>query len=231
MKQLKQDLQKIVALKRRRHHPLVHAVHKAYGISRKTLFYVKEYGSHSNVPRTIIKESLKILLLASIISLAGGTAIEQIKLMFVAMIPLIILLPALNDMIGDYGSIVSSRVATMLHEGKIRGNWHKNKEIRKLFNQILFVAVTMAVLSAGASLLLAHLSGFDSSISVSIKVFVIAIVDVALLVTLLSSIAVTAGIYYFRKKEDPNNMLIPITTSVADFANMIILSVLFLVLF
>ena len=120
MKNLRYHLQKLKKLKRREFHPLLYTIHKQEKISKKTLFYMKEYGPHTNVPRTIIRESVKVLLFASLISSFGGFALEHIKVVFASITPLIILLPVLNDMIGDYGIIMSSRLATMLHEKKIK---------------------------------------------------------------------------------------------------------------
>ena len=120
MKNVRKHLEKLRKVKRSLYHPLIHKIHKKHKISKKTLFYVKEYGPHSNVPRTIIRESIRILLLASVISSFGGFALEDIKAIFIPIIPLVILLPTLNDMIGDYGTIVSCRFSTMLHEGKIK---------------------------------------------------------------------------------------------------------------
>jgi len=36
-------------------------------------------------------------------------------------------------------------------------------------------------------------------------------------------------VYYYKNNEDPNNFLIPITTSIADFGNMGILAVLIII--
>ncbi|MFH1294798.1 MAG: hypothetical protein ABIH90_02555, partial [Candidatus Aenigmatarchaeota archaeon] len=65
-------LEHIRRLKRKQYHPIIHTVHKTHKISKRTLFYIKEYGSDANVPRVIIRESLRILILASIISSVGG---------------------------------------------------------------------------------------------------------------------------------------------------------------
>ena len=161
---IKQEhLEQIQKIKRYKHHPLLHQIHKEHKISRKTLFYVKEYGPHSNATKTIIKESIKILVFASIISSFGGFAIENIKTVFVSIIPLVILLPTLNDMIGDYGTIISSRFSTMLHEGKVGKNPWKDKDVQELFVQIIAVAITMAILSAGAALIISNFSNYSIS--------------------------------------------------------------------
>ena len=68
-------LDNLKKIERHKHHPLIHHIHKKYGISKKTLFYVKEYGPKSNVSHTIIRESIKILLFASIVSALGGLAL------------------------------------------------------------------------------------------------------------------------------------------------------------
>jgi len=231
MKNVRQHLEKLRKISRKKYHPLIHKIHKKHKISKKTLFYVKEYGQHSNVPRTIIRESIKILMLASIISSFGGLSLEHIKTVFVSIYPLIILLPALNDMVGDYGTIVSSRFSTMLHEGKIKKDCWKNKELKKLLVQIIIISLLTAVFSSIIAMIISSLSNYAVGAATVYKIFSIAIIDVIFLVSTLFLISVYAGFYFFRKKEDPNNFLIPITTSIADFGNMIILSVLIMLFF
>jgi cation transporter-like permease len=231
MSQFRRHLEKLRKVKRKEHHPLIHAIHKKYNISKKTLFYVKEYGSHTNVPLTIIKESLGILILAAIISSAGGLAIERIKNVFIAIVPLIILLPTMNDMIGDYGTIISSRLSAMLHEGTIGKKWWLDSELMKLFKQVLIISLLTTLLSSAAALFLSAVSGYHLTSAISLKIMAIAFIDVSILVTILFFTAVMFGMYLFKVKEDPNNFLITITTSIADFGNMMILALLVTLLF
>ena len=232
LKRLPKALQKLTTIERHRHHPLLHHLHKKHGISRKTLLYVKEYGPHSHVARVIIKESLKVLLLASILSAFGGFALEEIKTLFVSIIPLVILLPALNDMIGDYGTIVSSRLSTMLHEGVVQKKWWQTAELKELFVQIAIISMITAALSAVIAMIIpVFTSGYEIAFENAIKIFVITIIDVAVLVLLLFFTSVYAGLRIYRKKEDPNNFLIPITTSIADFGNMAVLALLVMLFF
>lgn len=231
MKNIRPHLEKLRKVSRKKYHPLIHKIHKKHKISKKTLFYVKEYGQHSNVPKTIIRESIKILILASIISSFGGFALEHIKTIFVSIMPLIILMPTLNDMIGDYGTIVSSKFSAMLHEGKIKRDFWKNRELKKLLVQIIIISLMTAVFSSVIALIISSLSNYTVVAATVYKIFSIAIIDVIFLVSTLFLISAYAGLYYFRKKEDPNNFLIPITTSVADFGNMIILALLVLMFF
>jgi cation transporter-like permease len=223
-----QELQKI---KRFSYHPLVHHIYETHKISKKTLFYVKEYGEHTNVAKTIIKESLKILLLTSILSSIGGFTIEHIKTIFISIVPLVILLPALNDMVGDYGTILSSRFSTMLHKGTVGEKWWDNEELRLLFVQVLVIAILTTIISAAVALAISSFSGNQSSIEVAGKVFAVSLIDVCTLILLMFFVSISAGIYFFKRGEDPNNFLIPITTSIADFGNMILLSLLIIIIF
>lgn len=231
MNHIRKHLKKLQNIKRKSYHPLIHLIHKKHKISKKTLFYVKEYGPHTHVPRTIIKESVKILLFASIISSFGGLALEYIKELFISIIPLIILMPTLNGMIGGYGSIISSKFSTMLHEGKIKKDAYNNYELKKLFFEILSISMLTTLISIIVSFIISYFTGYNFNITSSLKIFFIVILDVLVLVMLLFFTSITAGIHFFKKKEDPNNFLIPITTSVADFGNMIILAILVIIFF
>jgi len=221
----------LASLPKKHFHHLQHKLHKEHRISRNTLFYMKEYGSHTNVPKTILKESIKILLLASLLSSIGGFALESIKSVLFSIIPLVILFPVLNDMIGDYGSIFSAKFSTMLHEGKIKASAFYSPELKKLFAQILVIAVITTLFSCLIAFSISFFSHSLFDYSVILKVLLIALLDVILLVSILFLVSIFGGLYFFKKKEDPSNFLIPITTSIADFGNILILSLLVILLF
>lgn len=229
MKQLKKHLEKIQGLKRKTYHPLLHEIHKKHKISKKTLFYIKEYGPHTHVFKTIVKESIKILLLASLISSFGGIALEEIKPILISLTPLIILLPVLNGMLGNYGTIISSRLATLIHEGKVKDS--KNLELKVLFKELILISFITTFLSTTLASIISLVSGYPLTLTIYLKLIAIILIDVFLIMLLLYSIALFSGLYFYRKKEDPNNFLIPITTSIADFANMILLFLLIILFF
>lgn len=217
--------------KRKKYSHLVHELRTNYRISRKTLFYVKEYGPHSHIASNIVKESINVLFLASIISSIGGFSLENIKTLFITLTPMVILLPALNDMIGDYGTIISSRFSTMLHEGKIVGKWWQHEDLQKLCIQIFLVAMITTIFGVLISIAISGFSSHSNFLEVTGKILAISVLDVILLISILILTAVIAGTYFYRRGEDPNNFLIPLTTSMADFGNMIILSLLIKFLF
>lgn len=232
MKERHEHLSELSKLKRKHYHPIQHEIHHAHKISRKTLFYIKEYSTETNAVKTIIWQSIGILLLASFISLSGGLTLENIKSSFISITPLIVLLPALNGMIGSFGTVIASRFSTMLFEGKIKKEWWKNRELNILFVQIIGISIVIALIAGIISLVFSWVfQGYQFSIGNTIKLMLIPIVDTLLLVLILFLVLIHAGNYYFKKQEDPNNFLIPIATSIADFGNMVILAILIVVLF
>lgn len=222
---------KIAKLRRKPHHPLVHHIHKKHNISYKTLVYMKEYGPKSHVSHVIIRESLKILILASILSSIGGFGLQSIQSKLLTILPLIIILPALNDMIGDHGAIISSKFTTMLYLGQIRGKWWKSESVHRLFFTIFLVSLISAVYMGLLSTGIAYLKGSQIGFGIVLKILEISIISAVLLVSLIFTVSILVGLYIYRKKEDPNNFLIPIATSVGDLGSMAIFSLLVFLLF
>ncbi len=222
---------KIIKLRRKHHHPLLHHIHKKHRISYKTLTYMKEYGPRSHVYHVIIKESIKILILASILSSIGGFGLQNMQGKLIAILPLLILLPALNDMIGDYGAIVSSKFTTMLYLGKIKGSPWKSESVHRLFFTIFSIAIISSIYIGIFSSVLAFSGGFPIDFWLFVKVAGVSVASTLILVGIIFLLSVLVGSYVFKRNEDPNNFLIPIATSVGDLGSMAIFSLLIILLF
>ncbi|MEM3074423.1 MAG: magnesium transporter [Candidatus Pacearchaeota archaeon] len=231
MRLIKKYLQKLSNIPRRKNHPLTHKIHSEHNISKKTLLYIKEYGPHSNIPTTIISESVKVLLLTSLISSLGGFSLEYIKESFIPLMPLIVLLPVLNGMIGNYGAIISSRFSTIIHKNGSLSGGFKNNELKVLYLQIKVISLIIVVFASLLSFVISYLVFGEFNFFIMGKIFIIACMDILILINVLFFISVYFGIYFYNKGEDPDNFLIPITTSIADFGNMVFLSLLIILFF
>ncbi|MFH1445764.1 MAG: magnesium transporter [Nanoarchaeota archaeon] len=212
--------------------------HIAYGLHHKYLsmkkkpYYTKEYDNpKANVSKTIIKESLRILIMVALVGSVGGILIESIKDSLIVILPLIIILPALNGMLGNYGTVLSARFTTMLHKGTVLHKWWFDSKIRKVIVQIFMLSMITATLLSFSSLLISALMGFAIDSSIVIKIFMICILDTAILIMIISVVSISLGAYFHKKHEDPDNFLVPITTTIADFGNMLILFTLIILLF
>lgn len=224
------EIEDIIKLKRRKHHPMIHQVHYTHRISRKTIFYMKEYGPKSHVSSVIIRESIKVLILASIISSVGGVRIHSIQDSLLAIIPLLILLPALNNMIGSFGAIVSSKFTVLLYAGKADRLW-KSSEVHTLFTTIMIIALISSVFLGILGYGLAILRGFAFDAAIFLKVLWIAMISSLILVAIIFFVSAITGLYIYSKQEDPSNFLIPIATSFSDLGSMVLFSVLVAVMF
>ena len=70
--------------------------------------------------KKIFRENLISILVAVFISSIGGSFLEHEKSNLLAIPILIIIVPALNDMVGDFGCIIASRFSTMFYKDEIR---------------------------------------------------------------------------------------------------------------
>jgi len=221
-------LERLVGIDDKKYFVILDTLKRKYNLSRKTLFYVKEY-RYRDVFATIIRESLIILVATSLISSIGGLFIEEVKSTFITFLPLIVMLPILNDMVGDYSSIISSRLSSILHKrGAIR-KWN-NKDIRNLYLQIMTVALTLSLLAGVFAIGIAYLSHSRFDPYTTAKLILIPVIDVVVFVSFLFVFGILVGVYSYKKKYDPTNLLIPLLTSLADLGNMLFLVVLSVIL-
>jgi len=175
----------------------------------------------------IVRESVGILVVASIISTFGGIGIEALSSKLVWLLPVIILLPSLNDMIGDFGSIIASRFTMMLFKKEVsEKNLWKRNHVHHLFFVSVGIAICTAVYVSVLAYFIASVMGFPFDKLVFQKVIFIAMITTVFLILLLFFMSIIGGLYVYRRKHDPDNYLIPLTTAIADFGSMILLALL-----
>lgn len=179
-----------------------------------------------NIYRRIIKDGLKVLIFASIISSLGGMSIRFSQEKLVMFIPLFIMLPALNNMIGDFGITMVSKFSTYLYENKIKRTGWKSHFVKHLFKDIFLVALLSIPYMVLLALVFSKFSGFSASSDFVIKMFLTALIVVVILVLIIFFISICLSFYVYKKNEDPDDLIIPITTSIADFGSMLVLSIL-----
>ena len=172
-----------------------------------------------------MKESTKILIITSLISSIGGIGLESVEEKIILLLPLLILLPALNNLIGSFGTVISSRISTMLYMGSIKDKklWasHKAGNLFIMVGIIAFISSLYISLLASA---IAALNGFSMNAVFLLEVMVVTVVITLFLVVLIFWVSATAGMHIFRHDMDPDNYLIPITTSIADLGSMLMMS-------
>ncbi len=222
---------KLIGLPRKKHHPIIHHIHRKHRISRRTLFYMKEYGPRSHLIHEVIKDSTPVLLLSVILTSLAGFALRSILDKLAFLIPIVIMIPALNDMIGDRGSVIASKFTTGLFLGKVKGDIWKSSFTRHLLYTNIKVALLSVMYLSLLALFFSAVKGFRPDLIFSLKIVFIGLVSSMIIVTVLFLVSVIGGTRIFKKEEDPNNFLVPMSTSIADAVTLVIVSLFAILLF
>ena len=183
-----------------------------------------------NYTTKIIKESMPVLLLASIITSIGGIALQSIQQHLITFLPFLIMLPALNALVGDFGIILVSKLTTYLyaHKKNLQGEKHY---VHHLLRDVIIAASFTTCYIVLLSLVLATLQGFSFNADFVIKMVIITALVIAIMLLITGAIACFFSLYAWKHHEDPDDVLLPITTSIADLGSMIALSILINIFF
>ena len=144
-------------------------------------------------------------------------------------LPLIVILPALNGMIGGFGIVITSKFATALYEKKIN-NIHSHI-IKHLFKEVVPIAIFSAFYIGVLGTFFAYLKGFDLNMITFWKIIVITLITSLTLVFFIFIVSIIGGIIVYKRGNDPDDILIPITTSIADLFSISVFSLLVFLLF
>ena len=176
----------------------------------------------------IIKESIIIVIISSMAGLISGIVLsihEEILYIF----PIILLiLPALNSLIGDIAIVLVSRLTSHLYIGTISPKFQKSDRLKEDFLGLL---ITLLI-CLGVLICLGYGIGIATRIKIVNPFFIITIIIITILmlfiILFISLFAI--AIYLFKRGNDPNNLLIPFVTSLADLLTPLIL-ISFIIIF
>ena len=145
--------------------------------------------------------------LASCISMIGGIGIEFVQEDLLPIIPLVIALPALNTMVGDYATIIAAHAGSPGEKKKTR-----KKLVRSIAKSTLVNIVGTIVLS----LLLAKSRGYAAEDGFVLRFSLFVLIAVASIVSVMFAITYTLDRILERKKLNPDDVLIPVVTTITD---------------
>ncbi|UCC20329.1 MAG: magnesium transporter [Promethearchaeota archaeon] len=175
-----------------------------------------------------MKESIIIVILSSLIGLISGTLLSSNEELLSAIPIMLLIIPALNSLIGDISTVLVSRLTTHLYIGTIPPKIQKSDRLKEDF----FGLLATLLLSLVALLFLGYFFGVISGVEIVNPLFMVVIITITiLLIFILMFISLFFGaIFLFKRGKDPNNFLIPFVTSLADFLTPFFL-ILFIIIF
>lgn len=159
---------------------------------------------------------------ASALSLIGGIGLEAVSGKILPLIPLLIAIPGLNDLVGDYASIIAA------HHGDPSENTRTKKQLLSaIFKVVGFNILFLVILSVG----LASWKGYVLEPMFLIKFAIFIATAVILAILIMFALAGTLELILKNKHINPDELLIPIITSLADIVMLLFVALAVITIF
>jgi mgtE-like transporter len=172
----------------------------------------------------IIKESIPLLTICIGVEVLIGQILNTNQ--SIMTIPIILaLIPVINGVGGNIGSILGARLASGLHTGIIDLDL-KGKVLRKNVMGTLMVGLITFVVLGFLIYLIMPVIGISVSVIGFNRLMMIFLGAGVLLILSLICLSVISAIYSFKKGIDPDNSVTPIVTTSGDALGIIFLFVM-----
>jgi len=176
---------------------------------------------NSYYAKKILKESMAFLAVCAFLSTLAGSLLDK-NLEFIGIFPLLLVLsPLFNAENGNIGSILSARISTSFHLGQAEITFLPKIKILKEFSYTFAITIILFPLLAIMAF------GLSTLLNIPSMAF-LTLFKISILVAIISSFAGMLTSYYLtyfsiRTNFDPDNVVIPLLTSVMDIASVVIL--------
>ncbi len=165
--------------------------------------------------KRIIKESAPALIVAASIDIMAGTALQLRGIEAWVAIPIFLMLvPSLSDLGNDVACIISSRITTLLALGVIKPRLERSEALEKNIIAILLIGVLSSIYMGIINFAIADKVGLGSV--PILPFFAVCLISVIILSLLVCVAAIGIAFISWQKGLDPDNVTIPISTSISD---------------
>ena len=172
--------------------------------------------------RTITKQSLPVLLGAIVIGVLSGQILVWYQDRLLAIPVLLALVPAVNGIGGNVGSILGARVASGLHLGGLWSNGARGFR-RDIAASMILAVFTFTFLGLFASWT-GPLLGVESPISTLDLATTTLLAGLGLILVMVV-LVVVVGMLAHRYGWDPDNTMVPVLTTAGDTLGILFLLV------
>ncbi len=145
--------------------------------------------------------------IASSLSLLGGLGIEAVSDKLLPIVPLVIILPALNSLVGDYATLIAA------HAGNPSERTRTKKElVRAMLPSLLLNCVFIITMG----LFLGANRGYDLSLNFVITFILFVLLSIIIVVSAMFFITYIIDKILEEHKLNPDDVLIPVITTISD---------------
>lgn len=163
--------------------------------------------------KKIVKESYRILIVTVLIGLVSGYMLDVYSGRLTAVI--LAMVPPINGIGGNIGSILGARLSSALHLGTVTPDFRENRPLR--INLTASVSLGLIIYGfVGAFFFVSSLLSY--SLLRSLRILMVFFWAGVLLICIIILTSVLSAFLSYRKGVDPDNVVIPVVTTVVDLA-------------
>jgi len=171
--------------------------------------------------KTIVKHGLPLLTIAVLVEIFAGQILQGNQKLLVSLPIFLVSIPVVNSVAGNIGSVLGARLASGLHVGYITHSLRDEEMHQNLFISLLIGFFTYFMLA----IVIYQWASFGNIVSdLTLTKFVSTIVFTGfLLICVVAVVSVLTAFISFRRGLDPDDMVAPVVTTVADITGIIFL--------
>jgi len=164
--------------------------------------------------RRIVLESYPILLVCALIGLLAGYVLN-INIGKIEAVPLILMMiPPINGIGGNIGSILGARLASALHMGTVEPKLRGQRVLGGNIKASVLLSICVFLFIGAVFFAIAYAQGM--ALAGSARLTSIFIAASMMLVPIIVVSTIVSTFISFMKGLDPDNVVIPIVTSIVD---------------
>lgn len=172
--------------------------------------------------KKIISDSYRVLLIGSLIGLGGGYLLEVYSGRIAAIV--LAMVPPVNGIGGNIGGILGARLSSGLHLGTITPEFRGQGALRTNLVASASLGLIVFAFTGGLFFLSSFLTG--GALMESLRVAMVFFGAGMLLTGIIAFTSVTSAFLSYRHNIDPDNIVIPVVTTVVDVAGIISLLIM-----
>lgn len=170
--------------------------------------------------RSITSTLLPLLLVLSVLELAGGLTLGQFQDTFLRYPSLLVLVPVTIGTAGNLGSILSAHLSTSFHLGTLSFDLDDENLLGNAITTVLLALTVFPLVGLGAWTVTTVSGTTQLEVAIVLGVAVVCGLTLAGLTVL---IAVCATYLAYRFEMDPDDVVIPVVTNVCDVLGVLVL--------
>jgi mgtE-like transporter len=171
--------------------------------------------------REVIKESVPTLIIAAAISVMSGLFLSNSQELLKFLPGILVIIPSFIGINGNLSSVITSRLSSALHLGLIRSNLRGGHILRRNINAMLLISmISFPILGFAAGTLN---STFGGEIMNPLIFPAITLGAGMITVIILIFMSIIFSYITYRKGLDPDNVVIPLLTTLGDLVGISVL--------